>query len=85
MAIDNRPQLVGKFLVWGEDEVSIYSHEGTKYPVTDCCQATAKGTEWGTCCRSCYAEVDSFYGAFWTDEEWVEDIACGRIVERTSK
>lgn len=81
MATNNKPQLVGKFLLWGEDEVTVYSCEDMKYPVTDCCQATAKGTEWGICCRSCYGEVDSFFGSFWTDEMWAEDIAKGRIVE----
>ena len=81
MSIENKPVNEGKYLVWGEDEVTIYSCEGVKYPVTDCCQATAKGTEWGICCRACYEEVDSFYGAFWTDEMWAEDIASGRITK----
>ncbi len=38
-------------------------------PLTECCGASATGTEWGTACRVCYEEVDASFGGlyFWAD------------------
>jgi len=85
MANKNAPEFIGKYLVWGEDEIAVYASEGVKYPVTDCCQATAKGTDWGTCCRVCYEEVDSMFGMYWDDQMWADDIASGRVVKAATK
>jgi hypothetical protein len=78
----NEPTYLGTFEVWGEEDIAVYSSYGVIYPVTDCCQATAKGTSWGICCRSCYNEVDSLFGMGWDQAEWAEDIAKGRVKEQ---
>lgn len=32
------------------------------YPLTPCCDASGKGGEYGVMCRSCYVDVDDYYG-----------------------
>ena len=81
MTTRTEPEFLGTFTIGGEEGVAVYSSYGVFYPVTDCCKATAKGTEWGICCRSCYAEVDSFFGSCWNEEEWAKDIAQGWVIE----
>lgn len=73
MATDYTPTVVGVFPLYEAPEVTFMRSGDLIYPVTDCCQATAKGTEWGICCRGCYEEVDSAYGSCWTvGAEWDE-------------
>ena len=79
---NNEPIYLGLFEVWGEEDIAVYFSYGVIYPVTDCCKATAKGTDGGICCRSCYNEVDSLFGMGWTQEEFAEDIAKGRVKQR---
>jgi hypothetical protein len=79
---NNEPIYLGLFEVWGEEDIAVYFSHGVIYPVTDCCKASAKGTDGGTCCRSCYNEVDSLFGMGWTQEEFAEDIATGRVKQR---
>lgn len=83
MTTKTEPTYIGTFTIWGEEDIVVYSSYDYYYPVTTCCEATAKGTEWGICCRACYEEVDSMFGMGWTQEEWDRDIAEGRIKEQT--
>lgn len=72
------PTYIGTFTVWGEEGIAFYSSYGLTYPVTPCCEATAKGTEWGICCRACYEAVDGFYGMSWTESEWARMVTSGQ-------
>ena len=82
MATTTEPQYLGTFTIWGEEGIAVYTSYDIIYPVTTCCEATAKGTEWGICCRACYEEVDGLFGMAWNAEEWAKDIAEGRIREQ---
>lgn len=82
MSTNNEPKYLGTFTIWGEENIAVYTSYDYIYPVTTCCEATAKGTEWGICCRACYEEVDSMFGMGWTPEDWAQDIAEGRIKEQ---
>ena len=46
--------------------------DGIVYPLTDCCEASGKGSanvDSGVVCRACYSEVSSLYGmGFLTDD-----------------
>jgi hypothetical protein len=56
--------------ILGRDDVGIVAEvaEGTwrmRYYLTDCCQASAKGSansSTGVCCRGCYREIDPALG-----------------------
>lgn len=39
------------------------------YPLTPCCQASAKGLEDCIGCRGCYREIDPLYGDVWSLED----------------
>lgn len=39
--------------------------------LTDCCGASAKGTEAGICCRRCYHLIDPALGMAWTKVEYL--------------
>jgi hypothetical protein len=41
---------------------SIVKNDYMAYMLTPCCEASATGTTYGTACRACYNEIDSFYG-----------------------
>ena len=45
--------------------------DGIVYFLTDCCKASAKGTERGTCCRSCYRLIDERLGMAWLAADFV--------------
>lgn len=45
---------------WGMEYVR--DEDGFAFYVTPCCDASAKGTEWGIVCRSCYEDVDPSLG-----------------------
>jgi hypothetical protein len=67
--------LHGCFVVEGEPTFigrSDYGGKITFYPLSDCCQATGKGVEYGSgvACRACYEELDAFYGGFWSESDW---------------
>jgi len=36
------------------------------YPLTECCEASAKGSEGGIVCRRCYRAIDDLLGMGWT-------------------
>jgi len=38
------------------------------YPLTLCCEASAKGTGEGVCCRNCYELVDESFGCGYYEE-----------------
>jgi hypothetical protein len=43
------------------------------YPLTPCCQASAKGSGSAVVCRGCYQEIDTLFGMSWLpgeDEGW---------------
>lgn len=42
--------------------VTIAFNEHMAWLLTECCQASAKGSEFGIVCRSCYGEVDPGFG-----------------------
>ena len=56
-----------------ETAVELYADEsphlvatwGIAYYLTPCCDATGKGSDGGTVCRSCYRYVDSLLGMGW--------------------
>lgn len=45
---------------------------GVIYPLTPCCQASAKGTEGGICCRKCYQLVPYDFGMGWNEVQWAD-------------
>lgn len=45
--------------------------DGIVYFLTECCGASATGTEHGTACRGCYRPIDSRLGMAWTANEFV--------------
>lgn len=68
------PTTVGVYTLpgeWCDVEATIVKNNDTYYPLTECCGATATGSEGATCCRSCYIEVDTIFGISWTEQEWV--------------
>jgi hypothetical protein len=69
----SEPVTIGFFPFGENDNVQFVQNEqGLVYPLTPCCQATAKGMDEYIGCRNCYEEVDSMLGACWTAEEWPE-------------
>lgn len=50
----------------GTDYVHMMRVDGPRgtyyYPLTPCCDASAKGTEWGPSCRKCYRDLPEVYG-----------------------
>jgi hypothetical protein len=40
----------------------VAQNDGMRYFLTDCCQASAKGSMDAVVCRACYREVDDAYG-----------------------
>jgi hypothetical protein len=65
--------IIGKFPLFDYEDVTFAESHGLIYPLTDCCNASTKGTEWGVCCRKCYEEVSSDFGACWTvGDDWNE-------------
>ena len=50
----------------GTDYVHMMKVDGPRgtyyYPLTPCCDASAKGTEWGPSCRGCYRDLPEVYG-----------------------
>lgn len=54
----NRDRLVGL----DPEGYVIVQDDGMTFMLTACCNATAKGSEWGTVCRACYNDVDSYLG-----------------------
>jgi len=56
------------------ENIAYVESYGLVYPLTPCCQASAKGTEYGTACRACYAEIDPVFGICWTTAEFEERI-----------
>lgn len=53
--------------LWGFEmdcELVRYSYldDNEAVPLTECCDATGKGSEVGIVCRSCYREVDPIFG-----------------------
>lgn len=49
------------------------------WPTTPCCGASATGTMDGTACRSCYTEVDPYFGLAFTMAE-VESGKAARFI-----
>lgn len=48
-------------------------HEvGIAYPLTTCCEATAKGSGDAIVCRACYVEVPDAFGGCYTPAEMPE-------------
>lgn len=64
------PQTVGVFDYDGYRNVQFVDAGGIIYPLTVCCQASAKGSMDSIVCRKCYREVDSCFGAAWRKDEW---------------
>lgn len=61
---------VSNIFVLGRDDIGTvaedrdpgYKSGPFRYYLTDCCGASAKGTEWGIACRACYGDVDPSLG-----------------------
>jgi hypothetical protein len=65
------PKSIGRFTLYDIENVEFVQCDTAIYPLTECCSAVATGTEWGTCCKDCYHEVDTAFGAVWTvGEQW---------------
>jgi hypothetical protein len=64
------PLSLGKYDLWELCDVEFVESDGLVYGLTECCQASATGTDDGTACRSCYELVDSSLGACWTVAEF---------------
>ena len=45
------------------------------YPLTPCCNASAKGSEGGIVCRKCYHEVPPGFGMGWSGNAWAREKA----------
>ena len=52
----------------------LFATDGTGYwPLTDCCEATGKGSadsETGVVCRSCYIEYPTEFGTYFTLDQY---------------
>jgi hypothetical protein len=53
------------------DGVQLAVCDDMAYYLTSCCQASAKGCEFGTACRACYSPIDDWMG----DAAMTDDIA----------
>jgi hypothetical protein len=62
--------ILGTYELDGIPDVEFVESYGQVYALTDCCQASATGTDDGTACRSCYDLIDSAYGSSWTPAEF---------------
>lgn len=51
------------------------------FPTTECCGATATGSEGATCCRACYEEIDPVFGICWSPAEWAEEPCSRELVK----
>lgn len=69
-ANDTEPTLVGVFHFAGVDGVKFVRCHGVIYPLTPCCNASAKGSASGVVCRACYEVLPEGWGAGWTESEW---------------
>jgi hypothetical protein len=63
-------EILGRYDLGLRSPVTIARHMGIIYPLTSCCEASAKGAEEGIICRSCYRPVSDVFGLGWTQEEW---------------
>lgn len=61
---------LGRFPYAGYPDVEFVKSGGVIYPLTPCCQASAKGCDGYIGCRKCYTEVDPAFGAGWCEDEW---------------
>lgn len=57
---------IGRHSLYEIPNVEFVVSDGLAYALTDCCQASATGTDDGTACRSCYELIDSSFGSCWT-------------------
>jgi len=56
--------------LYGHTNVT-FGTDGVGYwALTACCGASAKGAEDATVCRSCYQEIDSLWGSYFTAQEF---------------
>lgn len=71
MRLDRHGRAV-KLDTWGMEYVR---DEGFAFYITPCCDASAKGVEYGTACRACFTEIDAVYGGVPEpfDEDMTED------------
>jgi|LakMenEpi03Aug12_release.lakeMendotaPanAssembly.Ray.scaffolds.fasta_scaffold01021_69 hypothetical protein len=64
------PLSLGKYDLWELCDVEFVESDGLVYGLTECCQASATGTDDGTACRSCYEPVADSLGSCWTVAEF---------------
>lgn len=55
---------------WGMAYVR--DEDGFAFYITPCCDASAKGMEWGISCRGCYQDIDPSFGG--VPEPFEEDM-----------
>lgn len=63
-------EILGEFDFYGLGSVKIARNLGVIYPLTWCCEASAKGAEDGIVCRRCFNPIPDDFGIGWTQEEW---------------
>lgn len=59
--------------------------DGIAYPLTICCGASAKGLETSIGCRSCYEEIDPWFGMAFTIPELLSGRALPFMGERLGR
>jgi hypothetical protein len=65
---------IGIYTLNGIPGVQFVKSFNTIYPLTKCCQATAKGSDGCVVCRKCYREVDPIFGMAWTEDEFAIEL-----------
>lgn len=70
MATDVSVEIIGSFPYMGHDSVQFAKCAGLIYPLTPCCNASAKGCDGYIGCRKCYQELEPGFGACWAEDEW---------------
>ena len=65
---------IGIYTLNGIPGVHIVKSFNTIYPLTKCCQASAKGSDDCVVCRKCYREVDPIFGMGWSEAEFEAEL-----------
>lgn len=63
-------EIIGQWDYMGHKDVQFAKCDGIIYPLTPCCQASAKGCDGYVGCRKCYQPLDCGFGAAWDESQW---------------
>lgn len=75
------PKVIGLYPYAEHERVLFVELHDWIYPLTVCCGASAKGSDIGTVCRSCYQEISSLMGMCWTHEEFAREFGLPKEIE----